>query len=160
MLESEQTNSDPRIRQRFFEVLLRDDGIVWLRRLPVAYETLSDLHSAYDEFVAVVDDHLLSERIKSGELGTKVHTPMAWLYDVRDAPTNRNDPAFEAAIKERRPELLSRGALAVLVETATGLMQLSRMAAADNRSFVVVGDFAEAVTWLRDEMHGRDGHCE
>ena len=95
------------------------------RVLPATpYASLDDLDRAYDEFLSAVDDWQLDRRIKSGALGTKQKTRMGWLLDVRSAPHQRNDEAFEAVIQRRRPELLSRSPLlVVLVRTAAGRMQ-------------------------------------
>jgi len=94
--------------QAFFRVELRADGIVWLRRNAVAYATLEDVNRAYDELLALVDDWSIERRLKGGVLGTRARMPMGWLYDVRDAPEQRNDPEFGKVIQERRPDLLAR----------------------------------------------------
>jgi hypothetical protein len=96
------------VRLEFFDVELRVDGIVWLKRNWVAYETTADIHRAYDQFLQSVDDWKLERRIAPGQLGTRSRTNIAWLYDLRHAPTQRNDPEFEAAILARRPHLLAR----------------------------------------------------
>ena len=79
----ELASTDQVISQEYFDVILRADGIVWLRRTDVIYPTIDAVHRAYGAFLKVVDDWLLDRRIKSGGLGTKAKTPSAWLYDLR-----------------------------------------------------------------------------
>jgi hypothetical protein len=137
------------VSQKFFEVELRPDGIAWLRRTQTPYETLKDVERAYDDFLATVDDWLLERRIQSGALGTRARTPMAWLYDLRSAPGQRNDPAFEAVIQARRADLLQRSPLlVVLVKTVAGRMQLTRLARNDKVGLRVSDDLDESLQWL------------
>jgi hypothetical protein len=103
--------------QTYFHVCLRADGIVWLRRAAKVYPSVDDVHRAYDEFLKTVDDSVLERRIKSGNLGTKTRSPMAWLVDIRSAPSHRNDAEFEHAVEDRRQDLLQRSPLlAILVQ--------------------------------------------
>jgi hypothetical protein len=145
--------SDIVVEQEYFSVVLRADGIVWLRRTTAIYSTVADIHRAYDEFLRVVDDWLLSRRIKSGRLGTKTRTPMAWLIDLRGAPVRRNDPEFESAVQQRRPHLLERAPLiGLLARTASGRMQLKRMASVDRSELMTFEDLSEAVSTLLARM--------
>jgi hypothetical protein len=149
----ELASTDQVVAQRFFDVILRADGIVWLRRTDELYPSIEHVHRAYGEFLKVVDDWLLDRRIKSGGLGTRAKTPMAWLYDVRSAPTRRNDPEFEAVVQARRADLLQRSpVLSVLVQTASGKMQVTRMARTGNASLLIFDDFNEAVESLLERM--------
>jgi len=142
-----------RIAQRFFDVELRDDGVVWLQRKPVLYETLEDINVAYDTFLATVDDWALKRRMASRALGKRGQAAMAWLYDVRDTPGQRNDDAFERVIKTRRADLLRRSPfLVVLVKTAAGKMQVTRLARADKSPVHVMDDFDQALAWLTEQM--------
>lgn len=141
------------VPQTYYDVVLRADGIVCLRRTVAVFPSITALHRAYGEFLRVVDDWILDRRIKSGDLGTKARTPMAWLIDVRSAPSRRNDPEFERAVQERRPDLLKRSPiLAVLVQSASGKMQLTRMGRTDNVGLLVFDDFDAAVATLREKM--------
>jgi hypothetical protein len=141
--------TDIAVPQKYYDVILRNDGIVWLRRTSEVFPSIAELHRAYGEYLKVVDDWLIDRRIKSGDLGTKAKTPMAWLSDVRAAPTRRNDPEFEQAIQERRADLLKRSSLiAVLVQSASGKMQLTRMARTANASLMIFDDFDDAVAAL------------
>lgn len=147
------------VGQTYWNVKLRSDGIVWLARRHVPYPSIHAVHKSYDEFLAVVDDWLLDRRIKSGKIGTRTKVPMAWLTDMRDAPEMRNDPAFEAVVKERRPQLLERSqALAVLVNTSAGQMQLNRITTTKDVVLGVFSDPDEIVPWLllrMRELFGR-----
>jgi hypothetical protein len=145
--------TDIAVPQKYYDVILRADGIVWLRRTSEVFPSIAELHRAYGEYLKVVDDWLLDRRIKSGSLGTKAKTPMAWLTDVRAAPARRNDPEFEAAVKERRADLIKRSPhIAVLVQSASGKMQLTRMARTGNASLLVFDDFDDAVAALLEKM--------
>jgi len=147
--------------QTYWNLRLRSDGIVWLSRRHVPYPSIQAVHTSYDEFLAAVDDWLLERRIKSGKIGTRTKVPMAWLTDMRDAPDMRNDPAFEAVVKERRPELLERSAaLGVLVNTSAGQMQLNRITTTKDTVIGVFSDPDEIVPWLivrMRELFGRSG---
>jgi len=146
-------SSDQVVLQMYFDIVLRADGVVWLRRTTEVYPSIEAVHRAYGEFLRVVDDWLLDRRIKSGGLGTKAKTPMAWLYDVRSAPSRRNDPEFEQVVQDRRADLLKRSPiLSVLVQTASGKMQVTRMARTGNANLMIFDDFAEAVSSLVERM--------
>jgi hypothetical protein len=78
---------------------------------------------------------------------------MAWLSDVRAAPARRNDPEFEKAIQDRRPDLLKRSPIiALLVESASGKMQITRMSRTGKAQLMVFDDFNQAVTALLARM--------
>jgi hypothetical protein len=146
-------NSVGMVSLEFFDVELRPDGIVWLKRNSASYGEIVDVHRAYDQFLAVVDNWKLERRIASGHLGTRAQTPMAWLYDVRFAPTQRNDPKFEAVIVARRPDLLKRSPfLVILVKTAAGRMQLTRMAGSDKERVRISDDFSGSIEWLHEQL--------
>jgi len=145
--------TDIAVPQKYYDVILRTDGIVWIRRTAEVFPSIAELHRAYGEYLKVVDDWLLDRRIKSGSLGTKVKTPMAWLTDVRAAPARRNDPEFEQAVQERRADLVKRSPLiALLVGSASGKMQITRMARTGNASLMVFDDFDAAVAALLEKM--------
>jgi hypothetical protein len=148
-----QATSAKQVSQKFFDIELRQDGIVWLRRTPTAYGSIADVERAYDEFLKTVDDWMLERRITTGQLGTRQRTPIAWLYDLRSAPGQRNDPEFEAVIQRRRPDLLKRSPfLIVLVKTAAGRMQLNRIAKDDKSKIRIADDFNASVKWLREQL--------
>lgn len=141
---------DTVVRQEFFELRFRRDGIVWLTRGTKPYQGVADLHRAYDGFLAAVDDWMLERRIASGRLGTRKRTPMAWLFDVRFVASSRNDPAFEKAVQQRQVDLVKRSPLiAVLVKTASGRMQMNRLRQGENQGDPEVFDDPDgAIRWL------------
>jgi hypothetical protein len=139
-------SDDHVVLQTYFDLVLRADGIVWLKRTAEVYPSVDAIHRAYGEFLKVVDDWSFDRRIKSGGLGTRTKTPMAWLCDLRYAPSRRNDPEFEKAVEDRRPDLLKRSpVLTVLVQSASGKMQLTRMSRTGKANLMVFDDFEEAV---------------
>lgn len=151
---------DKTVVQPYWEVRLRSDYIVWLARRSVPYPSIQAVHEAYDLFLAVVDDWLLERRIKAGKIGTRERMAMAWLTDMRDAPDLRNDPAFEAVVQERRPELLARSkALAILVATSAGQMQLKRITGTADAQVGVFNEPEEIVRWLRLRMRDLFGRA-
>jgi len=147
-------SSDVVVVQTYFDVTLRADGIVWLERTAAVYPSVQGVHQAYDEFLRQVDDWALGRRIKSGNLGTKTRSPLAWLFDVRAAPARRNDPEFERVVEDRRKELLQRSPLlAILVRTASGKMQVTRMARSGGANLMVFDDSSAAVAALLAGMN-------
>ena len=139
--------------QTYYNVNLRDDGIVWLERNARIFPSVREIHCAYDEFLHEVDNWILERRMKRGKLGTTARSPMAWLVDIRSAPSRRNDAEFERVVEERRKDLLRRSPLlAILVRTASGKMQLTRMARDGGAKLLIFDDFAAAVAALRAAM--------
>ena len=139
---------DKRIEQLYWELCLRSDGIVWLVRT-----SLRAFHQSYDDFLPVVDDWLIEQRIRAGHVGTRTRTPLGWLFDLRGAPDLRNDSEFEAALRERRRDLLKRSpALAILVRTPAGEMQLARITHGKDAVLGVFSDPGEIVGWLNKRM--------
>jgi hypothetical protein len=142
----------------YFHGRLRTDGIVWLRRTAIVYPSVDEVHRAYDEFLGQVDDWVLRRRIKSGNLGTKTRSQMAWLFDVRSAPSHRNDAEFERAVEDRRKDLLRRSPLlAILVQSASGRMQLTRMSRDGGAKLMIFDDFSAAVAALLAGMNQPSG---
>jgi hypothetical protein len=75
-------------------------------------------------------------------------TRLRLLIDLRAAP-GRNDPEFEQAMATRRHELM-RGfaAVAILVQTPVGELQIARISREDGSSAKVFNDEAKAMAWL------------
>ena len=75
-------------------------------------------------------------------------TKLRLLIDLRAAP-GRNDPEFEQAMATRRHELM-RGfpAVAILVQTPVGELQIARISREDGSSAKVFSDEAKALAWL------------
>ena len=89
---------------------------------------------------AFADAVLALDRVERGRFGL--------LVDLRAAP-GRNDPDFENAMAKQRLELL-RGfaAIAILVQTAAGQIQISRIGREDGVDVAVFTDEFTAITWL------------
>lgn len=70
------------------------------------------------------------------------------LIDLRDAP-GRNDAEFERTMASRRSELMRAfRAVAILVKTAVGELQVARIAREDASDAKVFSDDAKALDWL------------
>jgi hypothetical protein len=70
------------------------------------------------------------------------------LIDLRAAP-GRNDPAFENAMAKQRAALMSGfSAVAILVQTATGQLQVARIGREDGLDVTIFTDESKAVAWL------------
>lgn len=77
------------------------------------------------------------------------------LLDFRAAP-GRNDPEFESAMARHRKELLRDfGAVAVLVQTAAGQLQVSRIGRQDGEVLAIFTEEDEALTWLEGPHSSR-----
>lgn len=136
-----------------FRVTLRDDSIAHLQRRGPEYRTVSEVRTAYDDFLKVVDDWVFETRIRGGHLGTAVRSRFGWLYDLREAPQQRNDDSFEAVIRELRPSLLKRSPfLCLLVRTATGRMQISRLIKGTDGAIHIASEEDAALAWLRQQL--------
>lgn len=70
------------------------------------------------------------------------------LIDLREAP-GRNDPEFERAMATRRSELMrSFLAVAILIKTAIGELQVARITREDGSDAKVFNDEVKAIEWL------------
>jgi len=70
------------------------------------------------------------------------------LIDLRLSPGN-NDPEFETAMAPQRAQLTSGfAAVAVLVQTPTGALQISRINRQDGTEPGVFTDEPQAIAWL------------
>lgn len=70
------------------------------------------------------------------------------LVDFRAAP-GRNDPEFENAMARHRKELMRDfRAVAVLVRTAAGQLQVARIGRQDGANVAVFTEETEALAWL------------
>ena len=70
------------------------------------------------------------------------------LIDLRAAP-GRNDPEFERAMAARRRELIRDfAAVAILVQTPVGELQIARINREDGSGARVFSDEAKALAWL------------
>lgn len=137
-----QTEAVERRSLSYYDVEFHPQGLVWIHRNQVPYPDLEAVADGYRELFAAVDAWRHLEPSGDAER-TSVAGPrkMAWIYDVRLAPKARNDEAFEAVHNRFRPELLRRSpVLIVLVATASGMMQMSRLGREDGTRFEATTD--------------------
>jgi hypothetical protein len=71
------------------------------------------------------------------------------LVDLRASPPGRNDPEFEKSTEKFRASLGAYERFAILVRTAVGKLQLTRMSRETGRVAPVFMDEAEALAFLR-----------
>lgn len=135
-----------RLEQDYFHLELLPEGICWMRRTCREYGALTEVSRAYYELF----DATAPWRRRLGGGGM---APVGFLYDVRGGPVGRSDPAFEDIHKRFRHVMLKHdSALVVLVRSAAGLMQLSRMIREDNDCFSATQDENAALRMLRDHL--------
>ena len=109
-------------------------GVAWVARSAQRSQSVEEIASAYDEAIVALD-RLERKRLRL-------------LIDLRAAP-GRNDSDFERAMATRRSELM-RGfaAVAILVQTAVGELQVARITREDGADAKVFSDKAKALQWL------------
>lgn len=108
--------------------------VAWVTRSAERPHSISQIAQAFEGAARALDD---IERSRA-----------RLLIDLRAAP-GRNDPEFESAMATRRSALM-RGflAVAVLVQTPVGELQVARIAREDGSSAKVFSDEAKALAWL------------
>lgn len=109
-------------------------GVARVTRSAERPPSIEEVTRAFDEAARVLD------RLERGTLRL--------LIDLRAAP-GRNDPEFEQAMAARRRELM-RGfpAVAILVQTPVGELQIARITREDGSGARVFNDEAKALAWL------------
>lgn len=137
---------------RYFDLDVRSDGIVWIRRTSVPYAELGDIARAYRQLISAVhaqDTTLQLQRVARGDKGPY---PFAWLYDLRDGPSARNDVAFEHAQEAATPLLFEHSALlCTLCATESGRLQISRMSQ-NKPNWFASCDETQAINELRRRL--------
>lgn len=110
-------------------------------RSAVPFDTIDDLHATHDAIPRVLD--------------TLGREQKALLVDTRAAPP-RNDPAFEAALRQLRFRI-TRGfrRVAVLTKSAVGQLQVQRQAREANEDMGVFASEEEAMAYLRGGPESR-----
>jgi hypothetical protein len=110
-----------------YYVLTREQpgDILVLRRTETPFPTIETVAQLYDR----IADVLLPLHRETRRL----------LLDLRDSPL-RNDDAFEAAASRVRKELFPRFLVAIVIKTATGKLQLSRLMRGDGNAPPVFDD--------------------
>jgi len=110
--------------------------VVMLRRTALPFGSLDELSSANQEVVRLIRPE---------------HRAWGIVVDMRQAPP-RNDPSFESAMRGLRDAVEERFArTAVLLGTAVGLLQVTRLAREDGATSLATQSEAEALRFARGE---------
>jgi hypothetical protein len=117
---------------RYFTCHVGDDGIVRLRRTPAAFESATEIETT---LLAMIQAF-------AGMHGLRL------LLDLREGPM-RNDPVFEAALGRHWPQVMKPfGPVAVLVRSAVGKLQVTRLGRQAGGAPAVFHDEKEALDYL------------
>ncbi|WP_437618108.1 hypothetical protein [Sorangium sp. So ce1151] len=133
-------------------VLLQNEHltVTYEQELSTVRSTRSELpYPSPDEFIRVHTEALqVYESLDRGRLGH--------LIDLRRPPMN-NDPAFEAATMRTRSMLVQEfAAVAIVVRTAVGALQVNRLLREEsNDNVLVFHDEDVAVGYLHEELGKR-----
>ncbi|WP_437497940.1 hypothetical protein [Sorangium sp. So ce1099] len=133
-------------------VLLQNEHltVTYEQELSIVRSTRSEVpYPSPDEFIRVHTEALqVYESLDRGRLGH--------LIDLRRPPMN-NDPAFEAATMRTRSMLVQEfAAVAIVVRTAVGALQVNRLLREENNDNVLVfHDEEVAVGYLHEELGKR-----
>ena len=109
-------------------------GVAWVTRSAQRPTSIEEIAGAFDEAIAALN-RLDRKRLRL-------------LVDLRAAP-GRNDSDFERTMATRRTELMREfAAVAILVQTAVGELQVARITREDGADAKVFSDEAKALQWL------------
>jgi hypothetical protein len=89
-----------------------DHRVLFLRRTPVAFDSLDEIAASNARLVAVLREE---------------HASWGVVLDMRQAPP-RNDPQYEDAMKGLRTRIGGLERIAWLLESAAGVLQVNRLA--------------------------------
>lgn len=110
------------------------DGVARVTRSAQRSESVEAIVGAFDEAI--------------GALDTLERPSFRLLIDLRAAP-GRNDAEFERAMATRRSQVMHAfAAVAILVQTPVGELQVGRLAREDGANAQVFSDEAKALIWL------------
>jgi len=125
-------------RNAHFTVLVDERmGLVRTIRSDKPFASLTELESVFAELGDTLD-----------RLGRARYVLLA---DIRSAP-GRNDPQFEAALQRLRPRWVGGfRKVGVLVQSATGLLQVHRYAQQDGIKRLATDDEGEVLKYLTQE---------
>ncbi|MES1183867.1 MAG: hypothetical protein ABUL60_08620 [Myxococcales bacterium] len=109
-------------------------GLARVTRSGQRSESVEDVTAGFDQAILALD--------------TLDRQRMRLLIDLRAAP-GRNDAEFERAMATRRSQLM-RGfaAVAILVQTPVGELQVGRITREDGANAKVFSDETKALSWL------------
>lgn len=109
-------------------------GVARVTRSGQRPESVDEITGAFDQAIKVLD--------------TLDRPRLRLLIDLRAAP-GRNDPEFERAMATRRTQLMRAfAAVALLVQTPVGELQVGRITREDGADAKVFSDEAKAMVWL------------
>lgn len=109
-------------------------GVVRVTRSGQRAESVDEITAAFDRAIRALD--------------TLDRRRLRLLIDLRAAP-GRNDAEFERAMATRRSQLMRAfAAVALLVQTPVGELQVARITREDGADAKVFSDEAKALTWL------------
>jgi hypothetical protein len=109
-------------------------GVVRVTRSAQRADGVDVIVAGFDHAIAVLD--------------TLERRRLGLLIDLRAAP-GRNDAEFESAMATRRSQLMRAfAAVAILVQTPVGELQVGRITREDGASAKVFNDEAKALNWL------------
>ena len=120
-------------------IVTLDDAqrIVRATRTPIPFANDDELRAT----MALLREQSIGDRAKLG-----------LLVDLREGPF-RNDESFENALARYRVELFAGwGALATILRTAIGRLQVNRLAREDRREMQVFTEEAEALAYLASKL--------
>jgi hypothetical protein len=128
----------PELARTSHWIVTLDDRIVRAQRTATPFETEADLRATMTLLQSLKLDR------KRSELGL--------LVDLREGPF-RNDDSFETAMQRYRQELFGGwAAVASIVKTAVGKLQVNRFAREDHVRMHVYNDDGEALAYLRSRL--------
>lgn len=109
-------------------------GVARVTRSGQRSESVEEITAAFDQAIGVLDT-LDRQRLRL-------------LIDLRAAP-GRNDAEFERAMATRRSQLMRAfAAVAILVQTPVGELQVGRITREDSADAKIFSDEAKALIWL------------
>jgi len=112
-------------------------GLARVTRSGQRSESVAEITAAFDRAIGVLD--------------TLDRPRLGLLIDLRAAP-GRNDAEFESAMATRRSQLMRAfAAVAILVQTPVGQLQVGRITREDGADAKVFSDEAKALLWLADK---------
>jgi hypothetical protein len=112
-------------------------GVARVTRSGQRSQSIEEITAAFDRAIGVLD--------------TLDRPRLRLLIDLRAAP-GRNDAEFESAMATRRSQLMRAfAAVAILVQTPIGELQVGRITREDGADSKVFSDEAKALIWLAEK---------
>lgn len=113
-----------------------DQSVVVIRRTPISFDSLDVLVRENDSVIGTIRSE---------------HARFGVVVDMRQAPS-RNDPEFEGAMRALRETVTNRFArLAVLIESAAGVLQVTRLGRGEGQRVFATRSETDAMRFARGE---------